>query len=350
MQNRIFIGYNNIVSLGTLLKKGFNSLNFRADFYSTEKNKSYYDYYGNEDYVALDFSKFKLFRYFQVVYFLFKILVKYKYFIFIQRGTLLKNYRDVRILKFFGKRTLIIFAGCDIRMPEEVEKYKWNPCSNCNDDYKTMVNCNIENKKKDLKIIENIFDIIFSPDECAGFINRKYYSHFFPIDFDYIDKYLTDKPKVETLSFTIIHAPSDYRIKGTFFIDKAINDLKKKYPFIIYKRLHGIPKYEIIKELTDAEIVIDQMLAGFYGVFAVEAMALKKPVICYIRPDLWENMKSYCPIINANPDNLEERIELLINNRKELNAIGEKSREYALEYHSPKKVAERILEVFKGKH
>jgi glycosyltransferase involved in cell wall biosynthesis len=58
-------------------------------------------------------------------------------------------------------------------------------------------------------------------------------------------------------------------------------------------------------------------------------------------------MKSYCPIVNANPDNLEEKVELLIINKKNLNEIGKKSREYALEYHSPKKVAEKILKVFK---
>ena len=67
MGNRIFIGYNNIVSLGTLLKKGFNSLNIKADFYSTEKNKSSFDYYANEIYISLDFSKLQLLRYFQIV-------------------------------------------------------------------------------------------------------------------------------------------------------------------------------------------------------------------------------------------------------------------------------------------
>jgi len=347
MRNGIFIGYNNIVSVGTLLKNGFNSLNIKADFYTSEKNRSVYDYYGNEDYIELVFSKSLFLRYFQVIFFLLKILLKYKYFVFIQSGTLLKNFQDVRFLKFFGKKTLIVFAGCDIRMPEKVAMFKWNPCSDCNDDYKIMVNCNIEKKKYDLKVIENIFDFIFSPDECAGFIKKKYYTHYFPVDFNYLDKYLNNIEEIETTSITIIHAPSNYRIKGTTFIDKAIFNLKLKYPFIIYKRLHGIPKAEIIKELMNADIVIDQMLTGFYGVLAVEAMALEKPVVCYIRPDLWENMKSYCPIVNANPDNLEEKVELLIINKKNLNEIGKKSREYALEYHSPKKVAEKILKVFK---
>lgn len=172
MRDRIFIGYSNIVSVGTLLKNGFNSLNIQADFYTSEKNRSVYDYYGNESFITLDLSEFLLIRYFQISFFLLKILLKYKYFIFIQKGTLLKNNKDVRLLKLFGKKTIIIFAGCDIRMPEEVEKYKWNPCSNCIDDYKTLVNCNIERKKNDLKIIEKVFDVIFSPDECAGYIKK----------------------------------------------------------------------------------------------------------------------------------------------------------------------------------
>ena len=346
MKNRIFIGYNNIVSLGTLLKDGFYSLNVEADFYNSEKNKSIYDYYGNEEYIPLVFSKIKFLRYIQTAFFLIRNTIRYKYFIFIQRSTLLKNYNDVRFLKLFGRKTLIIFAGCDIRMPEEVEKFKWNPCTNCNDDYKMMVSCNIANKKNDLKKIENIFDYILSPDECAGYIKKKYYSHFFPIDFSYLDKYLINSREIETNLITIIHAPSNYHVKGTAFIDKTISNLKIKYPSINYKRLHGMPKTEIINELINADIVIDQMLVGSYGVLAVEAMALKKPVVCYIRPDLWENMKDYSPIVNANPDNLEEVLESLINNKNKLVEIGEKSREYVLEYHSPKKIAQKILKIF----
>lgn len=348
MKNRVFIGYNNIVSVGTLLKNGFNSLKVEADFFTAEKNRSIYDYYGNENYIPVVFSKFQFFRYFQAAFFLIKITLRYKYFIFIQRGSLLKNYNDVRFLKLFGKKTLILFAGCDIRMPETVEKFKWNPCTNCTDDYKTMVNCNIINKKNDLKKIENIFDFILSPDECAGYINKKYYPHYFPVDFNYIDKYLNPNKEVRTKSLTIIHAPSAYHIKGTAFIEEAITNLRIKYPFITYKRLHGVAKTDIISQLVNADIVIDQMLVGYYGVLAVEAMALAKPVVCYIRPDLWENMKNHCPIVNANPDTLEEIVESLINDKKRLIEIGRKSREYALEYHSPDKSAAKILEIFKG--
>ncbi len=346
MRDRIFIGYSNIVSVGTLLKNGFNSLNIQADFYTSEKNRSVYDYYGNESFITLDLSEFLLIRYFQISFFLLKILLKYKYFIFIQKGTLLKNNKDVRLLKLFGKKTIIIFAGCDIRMPEEVEKYKWNPCSNCIDDYKTLVNCNIERKKNDLKIIEKVFDVIFSPDECAGYIKKKYYSINFPVDFNHLDKYLISKEAIETSAIIILHAPSNYHVKGTIFIENAIANLKSKYPSIVYKRLHGMPKSEIIKELMNADIVIDQMLVGYYGVLAVEAMALGKPVVCYIRPDLWEKLQNYCPIINADPDNLEETVESLIFNKENLNKIGIKSREYAQEYHSPKKIAEKMLKIF----
>ena len=37
------------------------------------------------------------------------------------------------------------------------------------------------------------------------------------------------------------------------------------------------------RRYRDADIVVDQLLAGWYGGFAVEAMALGKPVIAYLR-------------------------------------------------------------------
>lgn len=189
--------------------------------------------------------------------------------------------------------------------------------------------------------MEEIFDFIFSPDECAGFIKKKFYSHHFPVDFKYIDKYLTENEENDLKHLTILHAPSSYHIKGTAFIEEAIANLRLKYPNLIYKRLHNISKAEVIKELINADVVIDQMLVGYYGVLAVEAMALEKPIICYISQDIWENIKSYCPIINANPDNIEEIIEFYINNKKNLKEIGKKSRTYALDFHSPEKIAEK---------
>jgi glycosyltransferase involved in cell wall biosynthesis len=91
------------------------------------------------------------------------------------------------------------------------------------------------------------------------------------------------------------------------------------------------------------------MLVGFYGMFAVEAMALGKPVVCYIRPDIWKDIGDNCPIINANPDNLYACLSSLIENNETLHEMGVKSRKYAESKHDVKIVSRNILNWFNEK-
>ena len=45
------------------------------------------------------------------------------------------------------------------------------------------------------------------------------------------------------------------------------------------------PFWEALQIYGSGDIIVDQLLAGWYGGFAVEAMALGKPVIAYLRAE-----------------------------------------------------------------
>ena len=57
---------------------------------------------------------------------------------------------------------------------------------------------------------------------------------------------------------------------------------------------------------------MDQFILGSFGVSSIEVMALGKPVLCYIMDQVEINLPEACPIINANLDNLESKLEQLI--------------------------------------
>ena len=46
---------------------------------------------------------------------------------------------------------------------------------------------------------------------------------------------------------------------------------------------------EVIKLIQRADLVIDQLVIGWYAMFAIEAMSLGKPVICNLRSDFFSN-------------------------------------------------------------
>ena len=99
--------------------------------------------------------------------------------------------------------------------------------------------------------------------------------------------------------------------------------------------------------MANVDVVVDQLVVGWYGMFAVEAMALGKPVLCNIDKNL-ENLfifegiikKNNLPVIKCNYDNIKETLKQLIGKKQRLNDIGEKSRSFVMKYHSLNKMGE----------
>jgi glycosyltransferase involved in cell wall biosynthesis len=333
---KVFIGYTNNAGVLTNLKSGFQKMGIKADFYSFNSHL-----YGYKKDRIISFSKNVFIRKFQKVFLLLKLLLKYDLFIFDTFHTLLPGFKDVKFYKFFGKKTAILFTGCDVRMPEKVASYKWNPCFFCNDDYKNFVGCNIGIKQKLIPEAEKIFDFVFCPQEAAGFLQKEYNIIYFPFN---IEEFAYS-PQANNKKLTILHAPSNEIYKGTKYIAEAIDKLKKKYDFN-FKIVKNVEHDILLKEIEQCDLVIDQMLVGFYGIFSVEAMAMGKSVICYIREDIWNDIKEECPVYNANPDNLYDVLEMILKNPGQLIAKSIISRKYAEEKHASGKIAMQFVKAY----
>jgi hypothetical protein len=347
MSKKVFIGLNNIANVGLSLKSGFEELGIIADFYSTEQILHKYDYSEklNVKINRITYSNFLLIRYIQLAILMIRIVLRYDYFIFLQGGSLLSNFKDIKLLKRMGKKVSVIFAGCDARVPDIVMQYKWNPCRDCSEAYQMLVGCKFPDKYKMLEDINQNFDIIFSPDECGGYFKEKYITYYFPVKDIGVAKTIIHSATTRK-SLRIAHAPSNEEYKGSKHIYSAIDNLKNRYEFEFIK-LQNLSKDDLIEEILKCDLVIDQMLVGFYGILTVEAMLLQKPVICYIRDDIWNKIGNDCPLYNANPDNLEKVLDNILQNPSQLIKRGEDSRIYALEFHSPKNIAEKMLKIFR---
>jgi hypothetical protein len=96
-----------------------------------------------------------------------------------------------------------------------------------------------------------------------------------------------------------------------------------------------------------ADLLVDQLLAGWYGGLAVELMALGKPTICYIREEdlkfIPEAMRAELPIINATPSTIYDILkEWLTVRRHMLPELGQRCRHYVETWHDPLKIAARL--------
>lgn len=145
----------------------------------------------------------------------------------------------------------------------------------------------------------------------------------------------------------VLHAPNHRSIKGTQFFIQAINELIAEGLDLELIILERVPNHQVKEVMASVDIVADQLIIGWYAMFALEAMALEKVVLCYLRPDLEELYVAAglvalneIPIIHCSLSTVKQRIRELVLNREQLREIGRRSRNFVSKHHSTQAVGQ----------
>jgi glycosyltransferase involved in cell wall biosynthesis len=114
--------------------------------------------------------------------------------------------------------------------------------------------------------------------------------------------------------------------------------------------VEGLPHKQAIERYARADIVVDQLNAGWYGLFAIEAMALGKPVVTFLHEDAVRLSEQAfglrLPLVPASRETLTEVLRRLAEDAAERRRVGEESRAYVEQVHDADRVAERLLEIY----
>lgn len=143
----------------------------------------------------------------------------------------------------------------------------------------------------------------------------------------------------------VFHAPSDQLVKGTATILAAIEAVAARRPLRL-RTVTGVPRAEVLAELARADIVVDQLGARTSGVFALEAMALGKPVLTALDRDLLAPFARTSPLVPVTAQTLERELERLVDDAERRSALGAAGRRFVQEVHDADRVAEAILHVY----
>ncbi|CAG7638289.1 glycosyltransferase [Paenibacillus allorhizosphaerae] len=93
--------------------------------------------------------------------------------------------------------------------------------------------------------------------------------------------------------------------------------------------------------------MIDQVLCGSYGLLSVEAMALGKPAVVFVRDDLLGTFAGGVPpVCNANPDTLYDVLRALLQSGSALRQKGMEGRAYVEAYHDRCAVVRQLLGLY----
>ncbi len=148
----------------------------------------------------------------------------------------------------------------------------------------------------------------------------------------------------------IAHAPSKRAVKGTEAVLAAVATLRAEGAPVELDLIEGTPHAEARRRYEEADVIVDQLRIGWHGLFAIESMALGKPVVCHLeaeaRAETEDAWGIRCPIVSATEDTLAARLRELVAEPARLPELGRDGRAYVEQVHAHDRVARRVLGVY----
>lgn len=263
----------------------------------------------------------------------------------------MKNNFDLWLIKFLHKKRFIEWVGSEMRVPEiTMEGSKW---------YKEIYDKGyeyraIENKERSYALQKKFAKYGFTPiliPEMQLFLKPGLFNKVFPIQNRIFEREKYPEPffpQPHTGKVIIVHSPSALYAKGSYYIIPLMEKLTKQFA-IEFILLHNVSRQEVLDTVKRCDIFIDQIILGSYAAAAIEAMSLGKPVMAYIMPQVYKHgTPPDCPIINVNPDTLEEKlVEYILNPELRYNT-GVRSRKFVEEIHNADNLAYDLLEIYRS--
>lgn len=266
-------------------------------------------------------------------------------FLFDRFETAFPTGSDLLALKATGKQVIVHFRGSEARLQSEFVRR--NPFNYVEDDKESTVKKFPEPaKRKYINLVSQICDLVLVNDpEIQSYVPGSTIIER-AIDLSSWKNIGIKKTKLPL----VVHAPSKRGVKGTDYVIAAVESLKAQGLKFDFKLVEGLKHDEARAIYEKADIIVDQLRIGWYGVLAVEAMALGKPVIAYIREDLLHTLGDKPPVINANPLTIESALSDLITDYDYRKAMSVRAREFCEQTHSADVVAKKLRKIYKDIH
>jgi glycosyltransferase involved in cell wall biosynthesis len=226
--------------------------------------------------------------------------------------TLLPRSVQFPLLRALGKRSVMHFLGSDIRgkTPRELD---WS-------------------RRAGARVVGSYDAVRWVPD-----------AHVIPPGIDLASIEPAPPPARERP--LVLHAPSSRRRKGTEHVIAACEQLGVELEIV-----EGLDHREAFERYRAADVVVDQLNAGWYGVLAIEAMALGKPVVTFLHDEAVRRTEEAfgieVPIVSATKDTLADMLRPLVESSEQRSRVGAASRAYVERVHDLQPMTDRLLDLY----
>lgn len=144
----------------------------------------------------------------------------------------------------------------------------------------------------------------------------------------------------------VVHVPSRAALKGSEVIEPIMQRLHDD-GLIVYARLESVPPSEMAGIYGNADIVLDQFLAGAYGVAAGQGLAAGRLVVSHVSTQVREYVATAAgatlPIVQSRAGDLEQTIREILGDRDRYRTIASEGPPFIRTVHDGR-VSAHVLE------
>ena len=242
------------------------------------------------------------------------------------------------LLRCLGIRLIAIPSGLDV-VYEDGKSSRFGFLERLKKDYPAWDLANdTAYIRRSIQSVCSKADFVVSGDAvCGRFLPREDLRFkYFPVKV----QNLITTADTKTLRPRIVHAPNHRFIKGTDILIDATDRLRDAGLDFELQLVEKISHTDALRIYAEADIIADQFCVGAFGVFALEGLALGKPVLTYLDEEHLGDPVFNLPIVNTTSENLERVLRVLLVVPSLRERLGDAGRLAVERYQSQEALAE----------
>jgi hypothetical protein len=254
---------------------------------------------------------------------------------------------DLRYVAHLKRARIVEFWGSDIRVPEIASADNPYMASLYGEHPELADGRSERSLRTQRKFADHGFSCLVGDADMESYVRKD----LFPAPYRVPARVLPEEfvpcyPNPDETCPTVVHVPSHKVLKGTEHILRAIDELQRESRFN-FRLIHGVEHAEALRLVSTCDIMVDEVISGAYGLAAIEAMAMGKPAVCYIKPSLRSSCPSELPIVSANQDDLVSVLGALLRDGERRHQVGRLGRAYVEKYHNGHLIAGRLVSIYR---
>ena len=242
---------------------------------------------------------------------------------------------DLPLYRALGRQVVFHYHGCDVRdRAHMLATHSRATCTEC------APFCNPARQRTVLASARRFADaeLVSTPDLLES-ATRAFH---FPVAAD-LDEYPFTPPSLAPR--LVLHAPTNRLIKGTSHIEAVFERLRPQFPGVEFRTVEKVPWAGLRDLMAECDVFVDQVFMGWYGMVCVEAMALARPALAYLRPE-FEARAQGCPLVRITVDTLAEELSRLLSDAPRRRALCEAGRAWVEREHEAHVIARKLVTLY----